>query len=158
MSIGRFYAMISALLWDAHTERYLVLKRSLEKDIGAGEWECVTGRVDQGEGYPEACHREVQEELGVEIQIDFILRTEHFYRGEPIPENEMVGVIYCCSLDNPDAIQLSWEHAEARWVTPAEAAELLPSDHWLLEIIQRAENMRTLIPEELLVYYRRMGI
>jgi 8-oxo-dGTP pyrophosphatase MutT (NUDIX family) len=158
MSIGRFYAMIGALLWDAQTERYLVLKRSPEKDIGAGEWECVTGRVDQGESYPEACHREVREELGVEIQIDFILRTEHFYRGEPIPENEMVGVMYCCSLENPNAIQLSWEHSEARWVTAAEAAELFPSDHWLLAMIQRAEQLRAHISEDLLAYYRESVI
>ena len=154
MSIGRFYAMISALLWDARTGKYLVLKRSPKKDIGAGEWECVTGRVDQGESYPEACQREVREELGVDVQIDFILRTEHFYRGEAIPENEMVGVMYCCSLASPDSIKLSWEHSEACWVTPTEAAEFLSADHWLLQMIQRAEELRTLIPEELLAYYR----
>jgi 8-oxo-dGTP pyrophosphatase MutT (NUDIX family) len=158
VSIGRFYAMIGALIRDPHSGKYLVLRRSAEKDVGAGEWECVTGRVDQGEGYPEALHREVMEELGVDVQIDFILRTEHFYRGEQKPENEMVGVLYCCSIDNPEAIQTSWEHSETRWVTPDEAAELLPERHWLLVLIQRAETMRALIPADLLAFYREVGI
>lgn len=158
MSIGRFYAMIGALIRDTQSGKYLVLHRSAEKDIGAGEWECVTGRVDQGEGFPEALQREVREELGVQVQPDFILRPTHFYRGDPLPENEMVGVMYCCSLNNPDDIQISWEHAEARWVTLEEAAELFPANHWLTELIQRAEIMRSLMPEELLAYYRRVGI
>jgi len=158
MSIGRFYAMIGALIRDLASGKYLVLRRSADKDLGAGQWECVTGRVDQGESYPEALHREVMEELGVDVQIDFILRTEHFYRGEAKPENEMVGVLYCCSIDNPESIQTSWEHSEARWVTTDEAAELLPEGHWLLDLIERAETMRALIPAELMAYYRRSGI
>jgi 8-oxo-dGTP diphosphatase len=158
MSIGRFYAMIGALIRDPRTGKYLVLRRSAEKDVAAGEWECVTGRVDQGEGFPEALQREVREELGVQVQPEFILRTAHFYRGERIPENEMVGVMYCCSLENAEAIQISWEHAEARWVTPDEAAALLSEAHWLLRLIDRAEKMRALISEDLLAYYRRVGI
>jgi hypothetical protein len=98
------------------------------------------------------------EELGVAIQPDFILRTAHFYRGVAVPENEMVGVMVACSLDAPEALQTSWEHAEARWVTPDQAAELLPEGHWLLELIQRDEVMRSLMPEALLDYYHRAGI
>jgi len=158
MSIGRFYAMIGALIRDPSSGKYLVLRRSAEKDVGAGAWECVTGRVDQGEGFLEALHREVKEELGVEIQIDFFLRTDHFYRGDPVPENEMVGVLYCCSIENPAAIQTSWEHSEVRWVTLDEATNLLPNGHWLVKLIQRAETLRTLIPTELLAYYHQMGI
>ncbi len=158
MSIGRFYGMIGALIRDVHSGKYLVLRRSVEKDVGAGVWECVTGRVDQGEGFPDALEREVQEELGVQVQPDFILRTSHFYRGALIPENEMVGVIYACSLENPETIQLSWEHSEARWVTVDEAAELLSEGYWLAELIHRAETMRSLIPDELLAYYHQSGI
>jgi len=146
--------MVGALIRDVRSGKYLVLRRSAEKDVGAGAWECVTGRVDQGEGFSEALQREVMEELGVQVQPDFILRTSHFYRGAPIPENEMVGVIYACSLENPEAIQTSWEHSESRWVTLNEATELLQEGHWLVKLIQRAETMRALISDELLAYYR----
>ena len=154
MGIGRFYAAVAALLWHPAGGRYLVLKRTSDKDFAAGAWECVTGRVDQGEGFIEAVHREVREELGVEVQIDFVIGTMHFYRGEARPENELVGVTYCCSIEDPAAIQTSWEHTEHRWITAEEAQTLFPGSHWLGELIQRAEQIRALLPPELLRVYR----
>jgi 8-oxo-dGTP pyrophosphatase MutT (NUDIX family) len=154
MSIGRFYAMVGALIRKKDSDKYLVLRRSADKDVGAGEWECITGRVDQGEGFPEALQREVMEELGVQVEPDFILRTSHFYRGERVPENEMVGVIYACTLEDPDSIQISWEHSEVRWVNPDEAADMLREGHWLAKLIRRDDSMRSLIPDELVSYYR----
>jgi 8-oxo-dGTP diphosphatase len=154
MSVGRFIAGIGALIRDADSGRYLILRRSAQKDYGANDWECVTGRVDQGESFPEALHREVLEELEVLVQIDFFLQTTHFYRGEEKPENELVGVLYCCSIQDPAAIQTSWEHSEIRWVTASEAVELLPKGYWLLELILRAETLHDMIPAELLEYYR----
>ena len=157
MSIGRFYAGIGALVWCVSTQKYLVLRRSADKDFGAGTWECVTGRVDQGEGFTGAVLREVYEELGARAHIDFIIGTMHLYRGEATPENEMVGVQFCCSIESQEAIGTSWEHAEYRWVTAEEAQALLPKGHWLLKVIQRAEAMRALIPPALLEYYRAEG-
>ncbi|NJN55210.1 MAG: hypothetical protein HC804_10900, partial [Anaerolineae bacterium] len=49
MSIGRFLGGIAALIWNPTNESYLLLCRADSKDFGAGSWECVTGRVDQGE-------------------------------------------------------------------------------------------------------------
>jgi NADH pyrophosphatase NudC (nudix superfamily) len=158
MSVGHFLVMIGALVRDPHTGKYLILRRSPEKDVGAGIWECVTGRLDQGEGFLEAFHREVLEEIGVQLQPEFILRTTHFYRGEPIPENEMVGIMVACSLANPDTIQISWEHSEARWVTPDEVTELLPKGNWLVELIHRDAKLRSLMSVELLAYYQQAGI
>ena len=154
MSIGRFIAGIGALIRDADSGRYLLLRRSAQKDYGADDWECVTGRVDQGESFTEALYREVMEELGVAVRIDFFLQTTHFYRGEETPENELVGVLYCCSIKDPDAVKTSWEHSELRWVTKREAVELLPEGHWLLALILRADTLHDLIPAELLAYYR----
>jgi 8-oxo-dGTP pyrophosphatase MutT (NUDIX family) len=136
------------------TRKYLLLRRSADKDFGGGAWECVTGRVDQGEGFTEAVLREVYEELSARAHIDFIIETIHLYRGEATPENELVGVQFCCSIENPEAIKTSWEHAEYRWVTAEEAQALLPEGHWLLKVIRRAEAMRALMPRELLEYYR----
>ncbi len=154
MSIGRFYAAVGALLWDSVEGKYLVLKRTADKDFAAGVWECITGRVDQGEGFTEAVHREVREELGVEVEIDFVIDTMHFFRGEAKPENELVGVLYRCSLEDPEAIQTSWEHSEHRWVTADEAEAIFPEGYWLADLIRRSERIRALLPPDLLAVYR----
>jgi 8-oxo-dGTP diphosphatase len=156
MPIGHFIAGIAALVHDPANGKYLVLRRSQDKDFGAGAWECVTGRVDQGESFEQAVHREVIEELGVEVTIDFIAGTTHFHRGKPVPENELVGVLYCCTLDDPAAIQVSNEHDVQQWITPQEAQEMFPTDYWLNMLIGRAEMIRNLATPELLAYYREI--
>jgi 8-oxo-dGTP diphosphatase len=155
--IGRFLAGIGALVRRPVDGRYLLLRRTAEKDFAGGAWECVTGRVDQGESFSQAVLREVREELGVRAHIDFIVGTMHFYRGEARPENELVGVQYCCSIEDPEGITLGWEHSEHRWVTAGEASELLPEGHWLARVIQRAEAVRALSPPKLVAYHREQG-
>lgn len=154
MAIGRFYGMVSALIRRASDGRYLMLRRSADKDFGAGTWECVTGRVDQGESFAEAVHREVREELGLSVKIEYIIGTVHMYRGTRLAENEMLGVQYCCAIGESPLLTVSWEHAEHRWVTAEEATALLPEAHWLLGVIRHAEAIRALAPVALLDYYR----
>lgn len=159
--VGRFLGGIGALIMDRNTDRYLLLKRSKDKDYAADVWECVTGRVDQGEGFEDALHREVMEEIGIEVDVEFLIGTSHFYRGAAVPENELIGVIYCCSTDTPDAVKTSVEHSEHRWVPVEEALRLAdksrPVTSWLHRVIIRAELMRTHVPEDLLKIFRDEG-
>jgi 8-oxo-dGTP diphosphatase len=161
MGIGRFYGGIGALIRAPESGKYLLLKRSEGKDFASGVWECVTGRVDQGEGFEDAVHREVWEELGAQVHIDFVVGTTHFYRGDPNPENELIGVVYACSLDDPDDINISAEHSEHRWLSASDARELLdapdPSTKWMLRVLERAEQIRRLSSPELLHYFRDTG-
>jgi 8-oxo-dGTP diphosphatase len=161
MAIGRFYAGIAALIWSPETKRYLLLRRSEQKDFARGAWECVTGRVDQGEGFETALHREVREELGVEVQIEHILGTTHFFRGDPVSENELVGVIYLCRLPDPTSIRISPEHSEYRWISADQAIELLTTSdlttQWIKRVILRAETIRAMLPEKMIEYQRKSG-
>lgn len=154
MGIGRFVCGIAALVYSPATGQYLLLRRANHKDYEANEWECVTGRVDQGEGFEEAVYREAREEIGVRVEIEFFIGTTHFYRGPATPENELLGVKYLCSLPSPDSITISPEHSEYRWATAEEAGVLLPPDHWLYQTIRHAEAIRRLTPSELRAYYR----
>jgi 8-oxo-dGTP diphosphatase len=162
MVIGRFYAGIAAVIWSPITTKYLLLRRSEHKDYGPGIWECVTGRVDQGEGFEDALHREVFEELGVHVQVEYILGTTHFYRGAPSPENELVGVVYLCSLADPDTIQISAEHSEFRWCSAAQAFDFLsasdPSTAWIRRVIERAEIIRPMLSDDYRRYQRQSGL
>jgi 8-oxo-dGTP diphosphatase len=154
MSIGRFYAGIAAVIWSSQTGQYLLLRRSDEKDYGPGIWECVTGRVDQGEGFEDALHREVREELGVSVEVEYILGTTHFYRGAPAAENELVGIVYLCSLDDTGSISIGPEHSEFRWLAADAALELLSaidrSTQWARRVITRAEIIRSMLPSKLI--------
>ena len=155
--VGRFIAGVGALVWSPKDDKYLLLKRAAHRDVAPNIWESVTGRLEQGEGYLEALQREVQEELSVSVQVDFFLSTMHFYRGEAIPENELVGMILCCSIDDPKSIKVSPEHSDHRWVTVAEAADLVPESAWVLEAVRRADFIRKNLSPELLDFFRRKG-
>ena len=162
MAIGRFSAGIAAVIWTPVSKQYLLLHRSEQKDYGRGIWECVTGRVDQGEGFEDALHREVREELGVKVQVDHILGTTHFYRGAPSPKNELVGVVYLCSLTETSSIHISAEHSEFRWLSASQALELLsaddPSTQWARRVIDRAEVIRPMLSNDLIRFLHRAGL
>ena len=153
MSVGRFLGGIMALVRELENGRYLLLQRASSKDVGAGNWECVTGRVDQGESFEEALYREVYEEIGVRPEIEFILGTTHFYRGPTVPENELLGMSYACTIPSASAIQLSAEHDAHHWFTTAELIDFLPENHWLPRVVARAEFMRQYWPAELRDYF-----
>lgn len=153
MSVGRFLGGIMAVVRELENGRYLLLQRASSKDVGAGSWECVTGRVDQGEGFEEALYREVREEIGVKPKIEFILGTTHFYRGPASPETELLGIAYACTIPSPSNIQLSVEHDAHHWFTAAELVDFLPDNHWLPPVVARAEFMRQLWPAELQAYF-----
>lgn len=159
--VGRFSAGIGALIYDEDSDAFLILKRSPEKDFAAGAWECVTGRVDQGEGFEEALYREVREELGIEVRPLFMVGTTHFYRGVERPEYELVGVVYCCVTVEREKLRLSQEHTAYRWVSATEARQALGDDHpaekWLIRVIERAEIMRRHYPPLLLTLHQHEG-
>ncbi len=157
MEVGRFLAGIAALIWSSESEKYLLLRRAAHRDAGAGNWECVTGRLDQGEGFETAVYREVREEIGVDVQIDFIISTTHFYRGASVPENELVGVIYACTITDPSAIQVSDEHDKHHWLTAAEINEFLEEGHWIKTAVDRAETVRAYLPAALQSFYHQNG-
>lgn len=156
MAVGKFIGGIAAVIRYAPDNTYLLLKRAATKDSGAGEWESVTGRVDQGEGFEQALHREVYEELQARVTIEFILGTSHFYRGTAVPENELLGVRYLCSISDPSAIVISDEHSEYRWLTAPQIFALLPTDHWLVKSVRYAEVLLTHLPDEVRSLYREM--
>ncbi len=161
MAIGRFIAGIGALIRDPATGRYLFLRRSEDKDFGAQAWECVTGRVDQGESYEEALHREVREEVGFPVKIDFIIGTSHFYRGAARPENELLGVMYRCSPLAEGSLRMSGEHERYDWLTYDEALARFtpdPDNAWLVLTLQWAETMHRHLPAELVQDFRRRGL
>jgi 8-oxo-dGTP diphosphatase len=157
MTIGHFLGGVATLIYDRQTQRYLILRRSAKKDFAPDSWECVSGRVEQGESFEQAVHREVMEETGAQIQIEALIGTTHFYRGAQCPENELLGVGYSSLLKNQAEFTFGEEHSEMRWVTVEEAYALLPEGYWLRRLIERAELLRRLISSESIGLIGREG-
>ncbi len=159
--IGRFLGGVGALIFNPEDETYLLLRRSLTKDFAPGVWECVTGRVDQGEGFDDAVVREVREEIGLEVVPAYILGTTHFYRGTAVPENELIGVIYLCTVSNPTPISTSEEHDSFCWLTEQQALLNLVGDdattRWTRGVIQKAEAVRRHLTTDLLALNEQLG-
>ena len=157
MTIGHFLGGVATLIYDRQTRRYLILRRSAHKDFAANSWECVSGRVEQGESFEQAVHREVFEETGAQITIQAVIGTTHFYRGAESPENELLGVGYSSILKSTGEFTFGDEHSETRWVTTEEAYAMLPEGYWLRRLIERAELLRRLIPGEEIEVIGREG-
>ena len=151
MTHGHFQCGVAALIRSAADGRYLLLRRAQSKDYAPGVWECVTGRLEQGESFEQALHREVIEEIGTPVRLQCVLGTTHFHRGAREPGNETVGVVYGCVLDHADAVVCSGEHEAHRWATAAEALALLnaddPSTRWMRGIIERSEALWRHLPQ-----------
>ena len=147
--------------------RHLPLRLRGPAGAGQREAEVVTGLrvigllsqylLQQGESFAQAVQREALEELGLDVRIECILGTTHFYRGATLPEHEMVGVHYGCSIPDAMHMRLSDEHCASQWVTGEQAQALFPAGHWLRALIARAEVVRRLIPHELCQFYHQEG-
>ncbi len=154
MPVGRFLGGVAALIYHPVSQTYLVMRRAGHRDFLPGSWECVTGRVDQGEGFEEALHREVMEETGAQVQIDFVIDTSHFFRGDSTPENELLAVRYACSIADRETVVIEAEHTEMHWMTADEIYALVPPTNWFHEIVRSAEIIRAHLTPELAEYYR----
>lgn len=68
-----------AVIWDTNGEKILIDRRKAEGLLG-GLWEFPGGKIEPGETIPECIHREIQEELGIEILVDEeLISLDHTY-------------------------------------------------------------------------------
>jgi 8-oxo-dGTP pyrophosphatase MutT (NUDIX family) len=99
-------------------------------------WYLPAGRVEPGEALTDAALRETEEETGIPIALDGIIRVEH----RLIPDAARVRVIFTGHAvdERPPKSTADAHSLEARWVTLDEAAALpLRGDdvlHWLKHV------------------------
>ena len=99
-----------------HQDRVLLLLN--ERD----EWDLPGGRPDPGEDLRTALKREVQEEAGLVVEVGAAL-DEHLF--EVLPGRFVRIVPFVCRLVGSDAVALSHEHLETRWLPLGELGETI---------------------------------
>ena len=101
-------------------ERVLLTRRAIHpfRDL----WVMPGGKIDLGEPMIRALHREVREEVGIEVAVDGLVDVfEHLTPG---PENDHFVILYyrCRPATRTDVVPNPDEVAEARWVPRTELA------------------------------------
>lgn len=136
--IGTFMVAVGAVIENPETGEILLLQRS-QDNYKPNTWEIGYGRMDQGEDPEAALKREFYEETGLkDLKIISILSTWHFYRGEEIPENEVVGITFWAQ-SSTQKIKISHEHQDSRWVDPQEALKLIEVDRIKQDVVDFLE-------------------
>ncbi len=124
---GRFMVAMGAIIENTKTGKILLAKRHSKNSAFPDLWEDITGRMKQFEEPEEGLRREVKEETGLDItEIVKPLTVFHFFRGEEVPELEVIGMVFWVKTDQEE-VTISQEHQEFRWLTPQQALELV--DH-----------------------------
>lgn len=92
----------------------LLLKRSSQKRIYPGLWECGGGQVQPGETFKEAIKREMREEL--RLKVEPLLAFDDYYIFTPYLEQRLIpGVKFICSIQTYVVKSDPREHTEFCW-------------------------------------------
>jgi len=103
--------------------RILLCRRKPEKSLG-GYWEFPGGKIEVGETEEESLYRELQEELGIKVEIErYFMSVVHNYDAFTI---ELIA--YVCTTEQSSCILT--DHDEYKWVNKSELLnwELAPAD------------------------------
>ena len=102
--------------------QFLIIKR--QTSYLQDTWQMVSGRIEQGEKAWEAALREIKEETGlIPDRLYSANDVEVFYEVSQNCIN--IVPVFVGFIDSDQAVTLSPEHSEYKWVSPDEAAALL---------------------------------
>ncbi|HJL15124.1 MAG TPA: NUDIX domain-containing protein [Sandaracinaceae bacterium LLY-WYZ-13_1] len=114
MSSDRFVVAVAAVIVDRGT--VLAMRRAADKDVGAGLWETLSGRVRPDEQPLDALAREIEEECGLEVAIAPRPVDAYVMRRGDAP---MIVLVYRADR-RAGEVRRSAEHDAHAWWTPAE--------------------------------------
>lgn len=112
--------IISVLVVIFKEGKFLAMRRSKDKKVAPLAWETLSGRLQEKEEPREGLLREIQEESGLEVELDLLPFDLYMttYAKKP-----MLSIIYKANYLSGE-VKLSHEHSEFRWVSFSEFEKL----------------------------------
>jgi 8-oxo-dGTP pyrophosphatase MutT (NUDIX family) len=121
-TVGTFGSAIGAIILNKDG-KVLLTQRQDFNEVNPGTWEIVFGRLNQSEGFEEALHREVKEEVGLDIEPIQMIGLMHFLRVGI----EYNGVIFLCNAHS-DSVRIQDSEIKAfDWLDLDEAINRVES-------------------------------
>jgi 8-oxo-dGTP diphosphatase len=127
----------AALVDDIERPTRLLAARRTEPPHLAGGWEFAGGKVEPGESEEDALHREIREELGVEIRTGPQLRSDHEDGRWPLGDRWRMRVwLAVVTEGEPQPVE---DHDALRWLpsTDVYAVGWLPADLPVVAAVER---------------------
>jgi 8-oxo-dGTP diphosphatase len=87
-----------------------------------GRYHMPGGRVEIGESFEEALRREILEESGLEVTIEYPLYVGEWYPVIKDTPTQIIGVFFVCT-PKTDKVVLSTEHDDFKWIDPKKRAD-----------------------------------
>jgi 8-oxo-dGTP diphosphatase len=125
----------AAVVDDLDHPTLLLAARRTEPPALAGGWELPGGKVDEGEGLHEALHRELVEELGVEVRLGELLPGPLPGGRWPLGDRFAMSVWFAVvTSGEPAPIE---DHDQLRWLAAHELYDVpwLPADLPIVDAI-----------------------
>lgn len=102
--------------------RILMMRRTPQR---GGFWQTVTGGIHPGEPLAKVVIREVQEETAIHLEAARLLPSQYSHSFLGNDGYMLTEYVFGAFIENLDMIQRSDEHDELRWVSAAEARQLM---------------------------------
>ena len=118
--------------------KILVLKRSCEEDVFAELWDIPGGKIEYGEKIIDGIKREVFEETGLDVEIEFRPWSLWSFMT-PAKERQTVGITLLAKYLGGE-VKLSNEHTDYKWIYPSEFADMSADPSLKNEIAKYAEQ------------------
>ena len=112
---GKPYVLAVKALITRADGKCLLVRRSRPDRHFAGQWEWPGGKVDPGEDFVTALHREVAEETGLTVELCGFAGADCF----EMPKAQVVNLCMEARATG-GTLTLSEEHDAAEWVLPAD--------------------------------------
>lgn len=113
--------IVKCILYNKALNRFLLVQRCKNDDVGANTWENAGGNIEAGETPEDAAIREIREETGIrDIKIKNIAYTV-ILDGE-LPD---LLIVYLCETLT-ESVQISFEHQAYIWADEQQCRSLLP--------------------------------